>query len=66
MYFPKSQKFGNPWHDPKQQATARQHYSIHIIESFPTNIVANAFSFKKADFFEIEDPSARELPKVEF
>ena len=37
-----------------------------LIESFPSNLVANAFSFKKAEFFEIEDPNIRNVPKVEF
>ena len=37
-----------------------------LVESFPTNIVANFFSFIKADFFEIEDQSVRDVPKVEF
>ena len=37
-----------------------------LVESFPTNLVANAFSFIKADFFEIEDQSVRDVPKVEF
>ena len=37
-----------------------------LIESFPSNLVANTFSFKKAEFFEIEDPNARNVPKVEF
>ncbi len=37
-----------------------------LVESFPTNLVANAFSFEKADFFEIEDQSVRDVPKVEF
>ena len=37
-----------------------------LIESFPSNIVANAFSFKKADFFEIKNPDVRNVPKVEF
>ena len=37
-----------------------------LVESFPTNLVANAFSFEKADFFEIEDHKIREVPKVEF
>lgn len=36
------------------------------IEQFPTNIIANTFGFKKEDFFEVEDPSAREAPKVKF
>ena len=37
-----------------------------LVESFPTNLVANAFGFIKADFFEIEDQSLRDIPKVEF
>ena len=37
-----------------------------LVESFPTNLVANAFSFIKADFFEIEDQNVRNVPKVEF
>ena len=37
-----------------------------LVESFPTNLVANAFSFKKADFFEIENQDDRNVPKVEF
>ena len=37
-----------------------------LVESFPTNLVANAFSFEKADFFEIEDQKVRDIPKVEF
>jgi LemA protein len=37
-----------------------------MIESFPTNFVANQFQFRKAEFFEIGDPAAREVPKVAF
>lgn len=37
-----------------------------MIESFPTNIIANMFSFTKAEFFEIGDAAAREVPKVDF
>ena len=37
-----------------------------LVESFPTNLVANAFSFGKADFFEIKDQNVRDVPKVEF
>jgi LemA protein len=37
-----------------------------MIESFPTNFIANQFQFRKAEFFEIGDPAAREVPKVEF
>ena len=37
-----------------------------LVESFPTNLIANAFGFEKSDFFEIEDQSVRDVPKVEF
>ena len=37
-----------------------------MIESFPSNIVANGFKFEKAEFFEIGDAAAREVPKVDF
>ena len=35
-------------------------------EVFPSNIVANQFRFERADYFEIEDPHSRELPRVDF
>ena len=37
-----------------------------LVESFPSNIIANSFNFEKFDFFEIEDPGIKEVPKVEF
>jgi LemA protein len=37
-----------------------------MIESFPTNIIADSFKFPKAEFFEIGDAAAREVPKVDF
>ncbi len=37
-----------------------------MIESFPTNFIANQFKFTKAEFFEIGDSAAREVPKVDF
>src|SRR6476469_3749688 len=36
-----------------------------MIESFPTNLIANQFGFSKAEFFEIGDAAAREVPKVD-
>jgi len=35
-------------------------------ETFPTNIVASAFSFGRREFFELEDEEAREAPQVSF
>jgi LemA protein len=37
-----------------------------MIESFPSNIVANFFKFMKSEFFEIGDAAQREVPKVDF
>ncbi|PKN34099.1 MAG: hypothetical protein CVU61_10065 [Deltaproteobacteria bacterium HGW-Deltaproteobacteria-19] len=37
------------------------------IESFPSNVIATWFEFKKADFFELEAPEAEKKPvKVSF
>jgi len=51
---------------------ARQSYNDQVlgynnkIQMFPSNIVANIFSFNKRDFFEIEVEAEREVPKVSF
>ncbi len=37
-----------------------------MIESFPSNFIADFFKFQKAEFFEIGDAAAREVPKVDF
>ncbi|MDH3692231.1 MAG: LemA family protein [Gammaproteobacteria bacterium] len=37
-----------------------------LVESFPSNLIAGFFSFRLADFFEIEQASQRELPSVDF
>jgi LemA protein len=36
------------------------------VESFPSNLVAGAFGFSKADYFEIDDPADRTVPQVSF
>ena len=51
---------------------ARRYYNgavreqVTLIESFPSNIVAGMFNFLKAEFFEIDDFSERDLPQVKF
>jgi LemA protein len=51
---------------------ARQYYNDAALkynnktEMFPSNIVAGMFSFKRADFFEVEAPEQRETPQVSF
>jgi len=51
---------------------ARRFYNANVrdlnimIESFPANIIASAFGFKKMEFFEIPEAAEREAPKVKF
>jgi LemA protein len=51
---------------------SRQNYNDQVlfynnkIQMFPSNIVANMFSFNEEEFFELEDPSEKAVPKVEF
>lgn len=57
--------------EDKVQA-ARRFYNGNVrdlaikIESFPSNIVAGAFLFKKMELFELEETAAKEPPKVQF
>jgi LemA protein len=44
---------------------AVMHYNT-LRETVPTNIVANAFNFGRAEMFEIEMEAEREAPKVSF
>ncbi|MBF0246457.1 MAG: LemA family protein [Alphaproteobacteria bacterium] len=37
-----------------------------LVEQFPSNIVAGMFRFQKAEFFEIESPDDRAVPRVSF
>jgi len=51
---------------------ARRYYNgavreqITLIDSFPSNLVANIFNFAKSPFFELEDDAQREMPRVQF
>lgn len=36
------------------------------VESFPSNLVAGAFGFKQAEFFELADAGDRAVPEVKF
>ncbi|OGZ27464.1 MAG: hypothetical protein A2365_03265 [Candidatus Nealsonbacteria bacterium RIFOXYB1_FULL_40_15] len=52
--------------------SARRFYNGNVrdlntkIESFPDSAVAGMFNFKKMEFFELEDESARAVPQVKF
>lgn len=37
-----------------------------MVESFPSNLLADQFGFEKAQFFEIENAADRAVPKVAF
>lgn len=51
---------------------ARRYYNGNVreqntlIESFPSNIVANLFGFAKSVFFELENPTEKQNPQVKF
>ena len=53
-------------------AFARQFYNDEVmlfntsIQKFPGNIIAGMFSFQPRDYFEVENPEAREPVKVKF
>jgi LemA protein len=53
-------------------AFSRQNYNDQVlffnnkIQVFPSNMIANMFKFGKRDFFELEAPAEREVPKVSF
>jgi len=51
---------------------ARRFYNGNVrdlnirVKSFPSRIIAGIFSFKKRNFFEIEEPAERKVPEVRF
>ena len=51
---------------------ARRYYNgtareLNVLsQSFPSNLIANAFGFQQADYFEIELATQREVPEVKF
>ncbi len=53
-------------------AFSRQFYNDSVLgynnkaQMFPSNIIANMFSFSDGEFFEIEVPAERDVPKVSF
>ena len=36
------------------------------IQTIPANVIAGMFNFKEREFFEVENPEERNVPKVEF
>jgi LemA protein len=53
-------------------AVSRQVYNDAVLtydtalETVPTNVVGNLFSFEARQYFEVEEPAAREAPRVQF
>ncbi len=53
-------------------AAARRFYNANVrslntrCESFPSNVVASWFRFGKAEYFEVDDPTVRAVPTVDF
>ncbi len=53
-------------------AYARQFYNDNVMQFnlkqqvFPSNIIASTFNFKEKEYFEIEEPEAREPVEVKF
>ncbi|MBK8622231.1 MAG: LemA family protein [Saprospiraceae bacterium] len=53
-------------------ANARRYYNALVrdnntyVESFPSNLIANAFQFGKFEFFELESDAERATPEVKF
>ncbi|MFZ0322539.1 MAG: LemA family protein [Actinomycetes bacterium] len=53
-------------------AAGRRFYNANVrafntkIQSVPSNLVANMFSFKEAEYFEVDDPNIRSAPQVQF
>jgi len=53
-------------------AAGRRFYNANVralntrVESFPSSVVASSFGFKRAEYFEAEDPTVRKAPSVTF
>jgi len=51
---------------------ARRFYNANVrdynifIQSFPNNLVAPIFGFRRKELFEIEEPAEKEAPKIQF
>jgi len=53
-------------------AASRRFYNANVrtfntkVQSVPSNLIANMFGFKIADYFEVDDPNVRSAPRVQF
>ncbi|MBS1242104.1 MAG: hypothetical protein H6R40_1531 [Gemmatimonadetes bacterium] len=52
--------------------SARRYYNASVrdlntaIQQFPSNLIAGPFGFRAAEFFGLDSPAEREVPKIEF
>ena len=59
-------------HTENMVASARSHYNAAVRrydqarQVFPTNVLANMFSFEEREYFEVETLEVREAPSVDF
>jgi hypothetical protein len=53
------------WPRPAAQPGAVRGLNV-VVESFPSNLVAQQFKFEKAEYFEIEDEADKTVPTVGF
>ena len=37
-----------------------------LVESFPSNLIARRFGFRRADYYEVDAAADRALPEVRF
>src|SRR5699024_2513211 len=53
-------------------AAGRRFYNANVrdmntkVETFPPSIIAGMFSFRRAEYFEVNDPAVRAAPRVSF
>lgn len=53
-------------------AAGRRYYNANVrtlntrVETFPPNIIANMFGFRRAEYFEANEPIVRQAPRVSF
>ncbi len=53
-------------------AAGRRFYNANVrvyntkVESLPSNIIANAFKFERAAYFQVDEPAVRQAPDVNF
>jgi LemA protein len=53
-------------------AAGRRFYNANVramntrVEKFPSNLIAQMFGFTKAEYFQVDEPEIRSVPKVEF